>query len=318
VRIPRDSGLEPLVIASIKRYRRHALVLRLAAAVPLMAGVVIALAICLAKLSGDSTIPESSAGSWVVLGVITVALFFMFILLGKEKVPVVQSPQGLTLDTFENALEGVSMAVGLEPPRLLVLDLPTANSISFFYNNKPAVGVTIEALQASLPRPIAEAMMAHEIAHVLLGDVVAGQNKRRWRLIGLSFTGAMVLPFFCLALAFGFGVWLYLGLFGWIAFTFLTTWVLGRLVLSQNDLLADSVAAKITNDPGSLKEAVRLLGRMFLSDEKTFDPGGPYPTLFFVYENRLQGDLPEMPDISPERIANLEAIERGHWPAFER
>ncbi len=310
MKIPRDIGLEPLVVTSIKRYRRRALILRLAAAVPLMAGVIAALVICLLELAGGGSMPASSAGSWVALAGITATLILIVFLVSPEKIPVMQPAEGLSLNIFENALEGVSVGVGLEPPRLLVLDLPTVNSISLFHAGKPAVGVTAEALEAALPRRIAEAMMAHEMAHVLLGDVVAGQNTRRWRLTGLPLVVAMVLPFVFLALAFGFETWTYLGLIGWIAFSFVVIMVLGQLVTRQNDLLADSVAAKVTNNPGALKEAVQLLGGMFSENEKPFEAGARYPALFFVYETK--------PEDSLERIANLEAIERGHWPAFER
>lgn len=318
VRIPRDSGLDPVVIASIKRYRRHALTLRLASAVPLMAGVIAALVVCLVKLAGDGAMPDSDAGSWMALAGILATLILIVFLVGPEEIPVVQPSEGLSPGIFENALEGVSVAVGLEPPRLLVLDLPTVNSISLLNAGKPAVGVTTEALEAALPRRIAEAMMAHEMAHVLLGDVVAGSNTRRWRLIGLSLAVAMVLPFVFLALAFGFGTWLYLGLFGWGIFSIALIMVMGRLIFGQNDLLADSVAAKITNDPGALKEAIQLLGGMFLSSEETFTPGARFPSLFFVCENRPEDELPAMPGINPDRIANLEAIEIGHWPELEK
>lgn len=318
MRIPHDSGLDPQVVASIKRYRRHALTLRLAALLPLMAGVVAALVICLVKLSSKGSMPSTDAGSWIALAAIVATLILIVFLVGPEEMPVAQPRSELPLSIFENALEGVSMAVGLEPPRLLVLDLPTVNSISLLYAGKPAVGVTAEALEAALPRRIAEAMMAHETAHVLLGDVVVGQNTRRWRFLGMSLIAAITLPFIFLALAFGFEAWLYIGLFGWMALTFVLIMVLGQLVTNQNDLLADSVAAKITNDPGALKEAVQLLGGMFLSSKKDFAPGARYPWLFFVYETMPEDGRLIPCNRSEERVANLEAIENGHWGLFER
>lgn len=318
MRIPRDSGLDPQVIASIKRHRRRASAIRLAAALPLIAGVAAALAACLVKVVGGGGVAESSAGSWVALAALTAVLIIVFSCIKPERMPQAQPRNEHPLGTFVQALEGVCVAVGLEPPRLLVLDLPTANSLSLYHENKPAVGITAEALEAALPRHVAEAMMAHETAHMLLGDVVLGRNTRRWRKTVLALVTAMVLPFALLALAFGFGAWTYLGLLGWIAFSLVVIWVLGSRVFRQNDLLADSVAAKITSDPGALKEAIRLLDGMFLSSEKPFPPGARYPSLFFVSEKREGDDIATLPGLTEERLANLEAIELGRWPAFER
>lgn len=349
MRIPRDSSLEPQVIACMNRYRRRTLALRLAAAVPLMAGVIASLVAYLYALAGDGNPPPIEAQSWVAVAVIA-GLFALFVLLiGPEKMPLVPPSDPVSFSVFQNALEGVSVAAGVSPPRLLVLDLPTANSISLFDAGRPAVGVTAEALEAALPRRCAEAMMAHELSHVLLGDVVVGSNTRRWRLVGLSLVAAAVLPFVLLALAFGFGTWTYLGLFGWTALTVILIMVMGRLVTHQNDLLADSLAAKMTADPGALKEAILLLDALFLKNVRPFSSGTRYPTLFFVYEVRPEVDLIAMRELmadedstvelreakdrdllkslrkgaalprasTEERIENLEAIERGHWQALE-
>ncbi len=124
----------------------------------------------------------------------------------------------------------------------------------------------------------------------------------------------------------------------------------GRLTNRQDNLLADSLAAKITGDPGALKEAVILLDGMFLKNERPFPAGARYPMLLFVHEARPEvelaapGELLKDEDDTPEwrrardrnllkglrresafpresiarRIENLEAIERGNWPAFGR
>ncbi len=207
LRVPRDSGFEPQVVASINRYRHRALALRLAVAAVLMAGVIAALAAYLSVPSkgGSSSAPE--AQHWVALALIAFMLALLVLFIRPEKIPVVPPPYRVSPAVFRNALDGVSLALGLDPPRLMVLDIPTVNSISLFHAGRPAVGVTVEALDAGLSRSTVEAMMAHELSHVLLGDVVAGSNTRRWRLVGLSLVGAVVLPFVLLALAFGFGAW---------------------------------------------------------------------------------------------------------------
>jgi Zn-dependent protease with chaperone function len=350
LRVPRDSGLEPQVIASIERYRRRSIALRWAGVVPLMAGVVAALTTYLYVLADDGALPYTRAQSWLGLSVIALILVILVLLVGPEKLPVITRPDNLSLNVFQNALEGVSVAAGLDPPQLLVLDLPTTNSIALFHADKPAVAITAEALEASLPRRVAEAMMAHELSHVLLGDVVIGISTRRWRLLGLSLVALLVLPFVLLALAFGFGAWTYVGLLGWTALTVVFLRSAGPVANRQHDLLADSVAARMTGDPGALKQAVQLLDGMFLQNKRPFASGARYPQFLFSYENRPEVDLIAIRELiaseddteetreasdrdllkylrkksafhresTAARIDNLEAIERGHWPAFER
>lgn|GEM_PF-1414562 len=349
MKIHSDSSLEPQVIASIKRYRHRALGLRLVSAAQLVAGVVAALAVYLYVLSGEGSPPAVEAKPWVAIAVITAIFAAVVLLIGPVKLPLAQAPDHPSLDVFQNALEGVSIAAGADAPQLLVLDLPTANSVAMFHAGKPAVGVTTEALEASLPRRYAEAMMAHELSHELLGDVVVGSGRSRWRVVGLSIVAAMVLPFVFLALAFGFGTWTFLGLLGWTTLTIVIIMVAGKFVTHQDDLLADSLAAKMTADPGALKEAILLLDSMFLKNTSPFKSGARYPTLFFVYEVRPEVDLVAMRKLTvdedetaelrkakdgnllkglrrqgsssrvstEERVKNLEAIERGHWQALE-
>ncbi|MBU1669957.1 MAG: M48 family metalloprotease [Actinobacteria bacterium] len=347
MKIPRESGLEPLVLANIRRCRRRAFALRGALAALLIAAVLAALTTFLVVLSGDG-LSAVAPRHWVALGVVA-GLFVLFVLIvGPEKVPVAQSPDPRALSVFRNSLGGVSVAVGIEPPDLVVLDLPTANSVSLFHKGRPAVGVTVEALDSALSRRCAEAMMAHEVSHVLLGDVVIGSTRRRWRLVGLSLIAAVVLPFVFLALAFGVGSWTYIGFLSWAAVVVFLLFVLGKRVFRQNDLLADSVAARITADPEGLRDAILRLDRMFLENDRPFPSGARYPTVLFVYEVRPEVDLATMREMmgdeddaefqkaqdrnlleglrrsgarqrvsTEDRVRNLEAIERGHWRVFE-
>lgn len=355
VRLPRDLNIEPEVLACIKRYRRRKVLVRAVAASSLLIGVAAALAVFLAAVARGDQVPSDAfldAGNqnYVAFGVI--ALFFVLFVLaiGPEKLPILPDARSPSLTVFRNALEGVSLAVGLEPPALFVLDVPTVNSVSFLRARKPVVAVTGETLEAGLSRGYAEAMMAHEVSHVLLGDVIAGANTARWRVVGFSIAAALLLPFLLLALVFGFGAWLYVGLIGWTALQLALITVLGRFMYRQDDLLSDSIAAKITSDPGTLKETVLLVDDLFRKNEGPFPPGSRWPELMFVYEPRPEvdakamrelndeddgepgvshADEPESADrarlkkVSPrqqvtiaERVKNLEAIERGHWLEF--
>ncbi len=311
MRIAKSSGLEPQVIECIKHYRRRAFALRAGAACVLMAAVIAALAVYVVKLAGlagEGATHPAGAGPWVALGVVAAALALAVMLIDPGIIPVVSPKSFDSFKDFGNALEGVSIAAGIEPPRLLATDLPTANSISIRYSGRPAVGVTTDALRAGLSPRHAEAMMAHEVSHILLGDVVLDTSTRRWRLVGLSLVAAIVLPFVFLSLAYGFGPWIYIGLVGWTVFTVVLINVAGRQVFRQNDLLADSVAAKMTSDPGAIREAIVRLDKMFRENEKPFTPGVRYPMAFFVSDAGEE---------TAERIKNLEAIERGHWMEFE-
>jgi Zn-dependent protease with chaperone function len=236
----------------------------------------------------------------------------------------------------------------LDVPRLLVLDLPTVNSITLRWEGKPAVAVTSEALGAGLPGRCAEAVMAHEVAHILMGDVFVGSTKAKWRLVGVGLTAVLLAPFVLLALSFGSSPWLYVGLAAWtILLVFLINFF-GPRVFRQNDLLADSVAASITGDPEALKDALVRLDKLFTRSDEPFPAGARYPELLFVYEVRPEVLLREIEESGDEpgdkastgtarqdlllrlgrrgayprftiaqRVENLEAIERGHWLAFE-
>jgi len=200
-----------------------------------------------------------------------------------------------------------------------VLDLPTTNSLSLYHSTRAAVGITAETLNSELPARYAEAMMAHEVSHILLRDVLAGATRNRFRVIGVSLVVSVILPFVFLSLAFGFGTWTYIALFGWAGLTVVLIQLMGKLVSGQDDLLADSLAAKITSDPGRLKEAVEKLSDMFRQNKEPFARGARYPAVFFVYEARPEvdiGKIPRMRASTQERVQNLEAIERGHWQEF--
>lgn len=322
--IPRETGvrhrsdvqLEPEVLASINRHHRRALALRGAAAVPLMGGVLCALGVLVYRAARGQEFPSpafsaSSAASWIPMVVIAAMSVLFVLLIRPEKMPVVSHPDSVSFQVFRNALDGVSVAVGLEAPELLVLDLPTANAITFIHAGKPAVAVTKEALEAGMPRRCAEAMMAHELSHVLMKEVILGSNRRRWLLIGLSLAAFLLLPFVLLALSFGFGVWLYVALLGWMALMIFAFNRLGPMLYRQNDLLSDSVAAKITGDPAALKDAILLVEGLFMRTGKPFAPGSRFPELLFVYEGPLSRTG------VAGRVENLDAIERGHWLEFD-
>ena len=348
MRIPRSRGLEPQVALSISRYRTRCLIVRAAAATPLIAAVVATLLIYIHSLVRDVDRPAVAAHSLVFLAVVAAMLLLGALFIGPEKIPLVPPSDRARFTVFQNALEEVSIAAGTGCPDLLVLDVPTVNSLCLYHNRRQAVGVTAEALEAGLSRRCAEAMMAHEMSHVLMGDVVAGQNTLMWRLVGVSLVLASVLPWVFLTFAMGSSAWVYLGFLFWLALTAGLLTVMGRLLTRQNNLLADSIAAKITGDPGAIREVLLLLEEMFSRNPRPFAPGARYPGLMFIYQVRPEVDVAAFEEqladeddavrrdiqkrqhlkklhrrraysraTTRERIENLEAIERGHWAVFE-
>ncbi|MFH1148932.1 MAG: M48 family metalloprotease [Actinomycetota bacterium] len=340
--------LEPEVLASIRRHSRGKWIVRGAAAAPLLLGVLVALAILISRAARPGALPEVNPLLWVLLLVVAAVPAVLIPMVKPERPPIVPHPDPAGLEVFRDALEGVSLAVGAEVPPVSALDLPTVNSISLLSGGKPSVGVTADALAAALPARHAEAMMAHELAHVVLEDVVVGSSWGRVALMFLILEATVLLPFVLLALAFGFGTWIYPCMGAWMLFTLALVGLLGPRMYRQNDLLADSIAAKITGDPEALKDAIIEARGIFNASAEPFPPLSRYKELLFVYEvrpevdykalsewNNEPGDVPPDPEeVESElrwvrkrgafprvsidrRIENLEAIERGSWPQFE-
>jgi hypothetical protein len=86
-----------------------------------------------------------------------------------------------------------------------------------------------------------------------------------------------------------------------------------RRIRLHGKLLADSIASKITSNPAALIKAIlklRDLGLLGAISTSWFSDIKP------PKRGELAIDLKEGPANLPARIANLEAIEQGHWPVF--
>lgn len=316
-----EPNLEPQVIASIKRYRWRLLAQKLTGLAPLfiafagsLAGLVVAITL------GEGFFEPSRGGASAVrmLAVLVpcllvAALFLVAVFIHRRDVmPVSEEPPARLpgLPTFRDALEAVSTAVGTKPPELVALELPTANSISFLHMDNPAVGVTTAALRMDTTDSRAEALMAHELAHVMAGDIFLSTSRRRFRRIGYALDLMLVRPFVLLAFETGFALWLPFAFVAWTVFVVLWLNLKTTSLFRNSDLLADSIAAKITSDPGALKETIIDLGAL-MKGEQPFPAGARYPLYFFV--NEATRPLVTL----EERIRNIESIERGHWVEFE-
>jgi len=255
--------------------------------------------------------------------------------------------------SFTDALEGVSIAAGLNPPPLKVLGIPTVNSIAFREGGKPGVGVTAEALAAGLSRQEKEAMMAHEVAHIVLGDYFLASSSAGFEYAAYGL-GVLFLSMAALVTV-AINVYVLLFLLP-LAVPLAVVRVDARLrkktriLYRHNDLLADTIAAKLTSDPQSLRHTIEKLwtlsektraripatahfqGYMFVT--RPLEAG---PVKMVTYDGAAAtGDKTDTTKIYwvpgkaaesrtwfafetvEKRAANLHSIERGQWTELEK
>jgi Zn-dependent protease with chaperone function len=174
---------------------------------------------------------------------------------------------------FEDALGAVSIAAGVESPKLVFLvDDKRSNAMAFVDDKGVAtVGVTTGMLKADLPVDEATAVMAHELAHLRLGVNVDPPHLFQ----------AEYLPNLLLVIFF----FMPIGLFflhmtgGQVAvFAIAYTVVLGGLIALRfssyynvrmadrlyfnGDMLADAVAVKLIRDPDALRRAIKRVNAL--------------------------------------------------------
>lgn len=349
--------MEPQVIESIRRYRRQVAWQKLAALAPLDLAILAclaALAVLTINAPGDwSRVIRGDDGSpsfllWVFPLALAALLFLLAVRRGPELLETAQA-DGRQLGPYRRALEGLSAAAGIPAPPLFAVDIPTANSIAFRREGRPAVGVSLEALPLGPNPRRAEAMMAHELAHVLTGELYPASMRRRFQLIGWAMISLLLVLLTLIVLVAGLSLWASLLLLA--VAPLLLFWVgwRSRFIGRHNDLLADSVAVKLTYDPEGYRETLEELDRLFRDNPGFFPLKARYPYYLFVYRVRpeeaqawarkLAGRLyseeqdeefaedmekhiermSRFPrDTMDMRLRNLEAIELGHWPALER
>jgi Zn-dependent protease with chaperone function len=352
-------NMEPQVIESIRDYRRNVARQKMLVIAPLFLAILacaFALVVLTAVDAGDwkRIFNGDNGGAAFLLWVPFLALAALFFLLawrnGPEEfvmVPEAEVGKG-SLAPFRRALEGLSAAAGYPAPPLYVVRIPTVNSLAFLRAGKPAVGVSLEAVEANLAPRRAEAMMAHELAHILTGELFPASSRRRFQLIGWGMICLLPMLTVMLTLMAGWRPWAGLAMLA--AVPLLLFWAAwrSRFIGRHNGLLADSIAARLTYDPAGLRETIEELDRLFMANIMPFKPEARYPYYLFVYRVRPQLELErarkmartlsreQEEDFSKDmdkwitrmgrfprdtmemRLRNLQAIELGHWPVFEK
>ena len=253
---------------------------------------------------------------------------------------------------FKDSLDAVSLGLGLQPPALTVVNMKTANSLSFTKGGRKFVGVSPSLLSADLTQAEVEAVMAHEIAHT-----ASGESLKRPPLLGLFLFFVLLYPLtVVLGAAVSDGLSLPLiavtpivSFFGFVftGIALVIKYGAGNPEMPRfpQDILADSVAVKITSDPGSLKSALHKLcglmvnsrdmpserltfSRLFVGPLKhwsireqmeTFDYAPDYET---TVEHNFMKDMKEFirreNDLLDERFENVSLIEQNSWQAFDQ
>lgn len=376
-------GFEPQVEKSISRHRHRRRIYDLIVITPIVVFILISLifmAVNLASSGGDKqeslfdTDSDDAEIQSILSGLRMISvllplfaiLVFMFQMgqIGYTRlVPVLKDFNSFTmrapdynhhhLQRFQDSLHAVSIGSGIPTPALAVLNCPTANAVAFRKKGTVAIGVTRELLEAGLSAHEVEAVMAHEVSHIVSGDELRSPNAA-FCLGGAIYVVITVV----LCLFFAFTVK------DPTAFFTVSTLLLPLLALASaplslnlmmrpysisklnpvyfhNDIFADSVAVKLTGNPGALTGAiVRLTGLMNSSLEMPKQKSA-FTQLFIGPLKRWILDMPhskwqvsrdeyrafredEMDSfISWEnrlleaRLRNLNMIEMNKWEAFQ-
>jgi Zn-dependent protease with chaperone function len=336
---------EPQVLESIHYFRRRAILERVAVLVVFAlaaAGCIVLLVLLLTKGRGLPFLFILAAA--LAAGALYTALACTSF---NHFTRPVRVRETVTLEALRDELEAVSIGAGITAPTLVVLDLPTMNTVAFRRRGKYSVGVTGDLVEAPVYAPEAEALMAHEVAHILTGDVLAPRHL--WRFEVLPFVGLAMLG------VLGAGViilldnsadWMAAVVLPYLIFLIWSGIILGFVLRRldrarrHDDLMADSIAVKMTLDPFALQRAIQDMDEAY--DRAAREPADNYCSRhLFICPHDFKRHLDEEASTGTiqisdadmvgidekghldseranigKRLRNLEAIEQGHWPAF--
>jgi len=339
--------LEPQVLESIDRSRRKRYIERALVVIPIALALAAIVALMVFSYKGDGLVIAFAA---LIIAIGVVAGLVIAVQRNYRKFTL-QADFGSqpSRALFADKLDSVSIGVGIPTPELVVLQLPSVNAVAFQKSGKPAVGVTESAVKGRFSASKAEAMMAHEVAHILIGDMLRPMNA--WSLRTIAFASLLSLTLIAIPTVIlscmeepGFppavGVASFIFLI-WAGFAFDYIFRRFDYETRHDDILADSIAARLTEDPAALREAIMD------SDESVEEDGGGLPwnhcsrhmfvcphdaervaRTSFGLRDRLSYHFASIEDDRSQatrsartlagRLENLEAIENGHWPRFEQ
>jgi Zn-dependent protease with chaperone function len=360
-------------IERIRFYRFSSLALRMIILAPLTFGILLALVMLIAAIAqGRCWLYESiSDFSQAVAIIATVGVLALFagITLTRVRSMVRRNLKDFfrekdydraEYESFKSALEGVSIGMGISPPDLAVLGIPTVNSLAFREGRKPGIGITAEALKAGLSPSEKEVMMAHEIAHIALGDYFLASSSAAFEYVGYGL--GLLFLFMAALVTVAVNVYLLfflLPLFAPLVVVMATSKLRRKkkILYRHNDLLADTIAAKLVSDPEHLRKTIEKLWALSEETRAVIPRTAHFQGYLFIYRPLEAGPIKMVTysgdatahqagdaveagktrvtkiywvpgktesgtsfayDSVKGRIANLEAIELGQWNQLER
>jgi Zn-dependent protease with chaperone function len=365
---PIDIGAD--TIERIRFYRYSSLALITTVLAPLAFGVLLSLVMLVVAIAqGRCWLYEGIRnfnGALAVLATLAVLALFAWATSAHVRSRVCRNLKDFYRETdydageyesFRSALEGVSLGMGMSPPALAVLGIPTVNSIAFRENRRPGIGVTAEALKAGLSLPEKEAMMAHELAHIALGDYFLASSSAGFEYAAHGLGELFLMMAALVAVAVNVYLLAFLlPLAAPLAIVLVDSRLRKktRLIFRQNDLLADTVAAKLTSDPESLRKAIEKVWSLSETTRAVIPKTAHFQGYLFV-TRPLEGGAVKMVtydgaaasaasggkkdttkiywvpgkseteshtyyayDTVIKRVDNLKAIENGHWSELEK
>jgi len=319
-------NLEPAVERSIKHNRRRLALHRARAVIPLIVIIAATVALvvwtrmALSSQKVPSIQPDSSARA------VLIAMFFgrllpvfamMYASVSRMMSPAREQFKDLTtkarrfdetkLAGFQSDLKSVGIGMGVEVPTVEVVAVPTPTAFAFRERGVDRIAVTPALLDAGLSQSEREAVMAHELAHVVDGNALLEPSVFRGVvgvffiaapllvaltgvLPGLSLAGMAVLvliPLLLLLLGWPLAIWLLVR-----PYTLETT----RELDHYSDVLADSIAVKVTGNPDAMKSSITRLKEMT-------EAAPQMPSESIAFGHMFIGPLKEWPLVTGELLS---------------
>ena len=245
---------------------------------------------------------------------------------GHEPVPIAVMRTGNLFVLIHMDSEGVSFTTGLAKANRITPTYPFVE-MRVFQTKRHQLSVVIseDIFKAPLSQQEVEALMANALGHATIGDISNPPGYVTIRVLfiataylfcGLSFQAVWVanevMKKGSVVVGVLTGIALAILLIGLGVFTVFYT---GRSVRRrcEQEILADSLAIKLTEDPAALRDAVMQTYKLNCDFFKT-----PYkfigektPRLYKTYIDSFR-------ELTNERVQNIDAIDSGHWPLFDR
>ncbi len=285
---------EPLILETIRKARRRALLHEAGLLAMLAAGLVSVLILFIIPFAAGKTgwspmvtrtgMSRLILASVVIAAVVGAAGIPLYVLALRRDsaffANLTRRAGGYDLGElarFMNALDGVASRAGFAAPRVTVLDDAAANALAFEAGEAPSIGVTRGALEAGLEYRLIEAVMAHELAGVAAGDFLrrprpsSFEGAALFMLWLLAMLGVVAVPIARRGHAALVAFSVALALAAWLVLASL--WLKRiRKILGHDYILADSIAVKMTGNAGAMLGAIEQMDRLVNSRG-----GAPFP-----------------------------------------